>query len=63
MDPRIRRTREEQKELVALLESGHPDQRGLMQAIDDWFWAEMLIQKELSVLSPAGTPVMMLVLK
>jgi len=47
MDRRIRRAREEQVRLAALLRSGHPESEGIELAISDWFWEEMLVQREL----------------
>ena len=47
IDAHIQRAREEQVKLVALLQSGHPDRRGIELAICDWFWEEMLVQREL----------------
>ena len=49
MDSRIRRAREEQVRLAALLQCCHPESDGIKLAISDWVWEEMLIQKELSV--------------
>ena len=46
MDPRIQRAREEQIRLAALLQSGHPESEGIELAISDWFWEEMLVQRE-----------------
>jgi hypothetical protein len=47
MDPRIQRAREEQVRLAALLQAGHPESVGIELAICDWFWEEMLIEREL----------------
>ena len=49
MDPRIRRARDEQVRLVALLKSGHPESEGIELAISDWFCEEMMILRELSI--------------
>jgi hypothetical protein len=43
----ITQARAEQIALVALLESGHPDQAGILLAIDDWFYEEMLIDQDM----------------
>ena len=47
--PEIARARAEQAALVALLKSGHPDREGIILAISDWFWEELLIERELGV--------------
>jgi hypothetical protein len=47
MDPRICKAREEQIRLPALHRSGHLESEGIEQAICDWFWEEMLVQREL----------------
>ena len=49
MAPRIRRAREEPVRLATLLRSGHPESAGTELAISDWFWEEILIQRELSI--------------
>jgi len=47
INPRIQKAREEQIRLAALLQSGHPESEGIELAISDWFWEEMLVQREL----------------
>ena len=39
----LRRIHQELEYLVDLLESGHPDQRGIRYAIEDWILEEVLI--------------------
>ena len=57
-DPRLDRARDEQIRLAALLQSGHPDREGITLTISDWFWEEVLIERELDVAAgrPRGQP-------
>jgi hypothetical protein len=48
IEQRIERSRAEQTRLAGLLRDGHPDKRGIELAISDWFWEELLLQKELA---------------
>jgi hypothetical protein len=47
----IGKVRAEQAKLVSLLKAGHSDRGGIMLAIEDWFWEELLIEKELQAQS------------
>ena len=48
IEQRSERARAEQTRLAELLRDGHPDKRGIELAISDWFWEELLLQKELA---------------
>lgn len=46
MTPEIDSLRAQQRECSDLLESGHPDRRGLTQAIEDLFAEELILRRE-----------------